>query len=360
MNITWGDELLDISGGLDILGVRATDQAVELALVNGITTVSQRARYLSTLTWALGEFLVNHQSEGFVWDRLMHFLRKVEFIVLAATRLDQQINGADATGSLGPNRNANHLRRLLSGQPVDFPEHGGAILGTYLGPCRAIGLLVDGDEAVPYRLTPRGKEIWEIKRKRLEDSPLITAISDGSEVSLDLVRKAIPEFSLGSLSTSADEIQCLHHALVTPWQLGNELDQTHVDDAYDGVTGTIRWIKDLLATQPNHAAGILAQNYERCTNGSSTDQIRRPLGRIRVPPPLPFFPGTAAGGTDAKPSAIGSSLNFSDRCRLVRYAEIVTIHARDLARFLRSLGVYRNSRLGLNSRRSIRCHQHSH
>ena len=273
MNITWGDELLDISGGLDILGVRATDQAVELALVNGITTVSQRARYLSTLTWALGEFLVNHQSEGFNWDRLMHFLRRIEFVVLAATRLDQQINGADATGSLGPVQNANHLRRLLSGQPVDFPEQGGAILGTYLGPCRAIGLLVDGVEAIPYQLTPRGKEIWEIKRKRLEDSPLITAISNGSKISLDLAQKAIPEFSLGSLSTSADEVRCLHHALITPWDLGNEHDQTHVDDAYHGITGTIRWIKSLLAAQPNHAAGILAQNYERCTNGSSTDQI---------------------------------------------------------------------------------------
>ena len=273
MNITWGDELLNISGGQDILGVRATDQAVELALVNGITTVSQRARYLSTLTWALGEFLVNHQSEGFDWDRLMHFLQRIEFVVLAATRLDQQINGADATGSLGLNRNGNHLRRLLSGQSVDFPKQGGAILGTYLGPCRAIGLLVDGDGAIPYRLTPRGKEIWEIKRNRLEDSPLITAISNGPEISPDLARKAIPEFSLGSISTSAEEERCLHHALVTPWNPGAELQQTHVDNAYDGITGTIRWIKDLLATQPNHAAGILAQNYERCTNGSSTDQI---------------------------------------------------------------------------------------
>lgn len=273
MNITWGDELLDTSGGLDILGIRATDQAVELALVNGITTVSQRARYQSTLCWALGEFLINHQSEGFVWDRLMNFLRRVEFVMLAATRLDQEVSGADASGGLGANRNRDLLRRLLSGQPVDFPEEGGAILGTYLGPCRAIGLLFDGDESVPYRLTPRGKEIWEIKRKRLKDSPLITAICNDSKFSLDLARKAVPEFSLGSLSTSAEETRCLSHALITPWDPGNELQRASVGDAYDGITGTIRWAKNMLAAQPNHAAGILAQNYERCTNGSSKDQI---------------------------------------------------------------------------------------
>ncbi len=55
MIITWGDDLLDTTQGLDILGVRGIDQAVELGLVNGITTISQRARYFSILPWALGE-----------------------------------------------------------------------------------------------------------------------------------------------------------------------------------------------------------------------------------------------------------------------------------------------------------------
>ena len=65
-------------------------------------------------------------------------------------------------------------------------------------------------------------------------------------------KRLFQNFLLGSLSTSADEVRCLHHALITPWDLGNEHDQTHVDDAYHGITGTIRWIKSLLAAQPNH------------------------------------------------------------------------------------------------------------
>ena len=99
----WGDDLLDTTQGLDILGVRGVDQAVELALVNGITTISQRARYLSILPWALGEFLVEHATKGFDWDSLMIYLRKIEFVILAASRLDNELNGADASGALGTN-----------------------------------------------------------------------------------------------------------------------------------------------------------------------------------------------------------------------------------------------------------------
>ena len=54
MIIAWGDDLLDTTQGLDILGVRGVDQAVELALVNGITTISQRARYFGGITVVFG------------------------------------------------------------------------------------------------------------------------------------------------------------------------------------------------------------------------------------------------------------------------------------------------------------------
>ena len=151
MNFCWGDDLLDTTPGLDILGVRGIDQAVELALVNGlITTISQRARFLSIFPWALGEFLISHASDGFDWDRLIIYLRRVEFVTLVATRLDSDGNGVDATGALGADLHQDQVKKLLDGEPVNFPDNnGGAILGTYLGPCRALGLLVDGDDVVP-------------------------------------------------------------------------------------------------------------------------------------------------------------------------------------------------------------------
>jgi hypothetical protein len=87
VTLFWGDDLIDSTLGLDILGVRGIDQAVEMTLVNGLTSISQRGRYLSILPWALGEFLTAHASVGFDWDRLISFARQ-EFVTLVATYLD--------------------------------------------------------------------------------------------------------------------------------------------------------------------------------------------------------------------------------------------------------------------------------
>ena len=100
MTFFWGDDLIDSTPGLDILGIRGVDQAVEMSLVNGLTTISQRGRYLSILPWALAEFLTTHASAGFDWERLISFLRRVEFVTLLATYLDNQKSGADASGTL--------------------------------------------------------------------------------------------------------------------------------------------------------------------------------------------------------------------------------------------------------------------
>ena len=274
MNVFWGDDLLDTTQGLDILGIRGIDQAVELALVNGITTISQRGRYFSILPWALGDFLVDRASEGFDWNSLMIYLRRVEFVTLAASRLDSEQNGADASGALGTNLHQDRINRLVHGEPVSFPDNqGGAILGTYLGPCRAIGLLLDGDETIPYRLSLRGKKIWEVRRARLEDSPVMTAISSGAEFSRALAEAALPDFSLASLSSSGEEASLLQSALFSPWDPGNELERARVAKAYDGINRTIVWANGMLATEPDSAAGLLVRNFKNCIEGRSEDRI---------------------------------------------------------------------------------------
>ena len=118
MQVSWGDDLLDTTQGQDVLGVRGIDQAVELGLVNGITTISQRARYLSILPWAIADFLIANAEEGFDWDRFMAFLRRVEFVTLAASILDDELNGADATAALGSDIHRDRLDLLLSGVSV--------------------------------------------------------------------------------------------------------------------------------------------------------------------------------------------------------------------------------------------------
>ena len=240
MNITWGDDLSDDTPGLDILGVRGIDQGVELTLVNGVTTISQRARYFSILPWALGEYLVTNTSEGFNWDSLTIHLRRVEFMILAASRMDREINGSDASGALGANLQQERMSTLLAGRPVTFPDDkGGAMLGTYFAPCRTIGLLREGDAALPYQLTRRGKEIWELRKDRLAGSPVIAAISSGSEISRALAKAAIPDFSLGKLAASTKEASLLRHFFLTPWDPGDEYHRSQVSSAYESFNGPL-------------------------------------------------------------------------------------------------------------------------
>ena len=274
MQVSWGDDLLDTTQGQDVLGVRGIDQAVELGLVNGITTISQRARYLSILPWAIADFLIANAEEGFDWDRFMAFLRRVEFVTLAASILDDELNGADATAALGSDIHRDRLDLLLSGVSVSLPDDkGGAILGTYLGPCRAIGLLIDGDEIIPYHPTPVGKKIWKSREKRLQDSPVMAAISNGAEFSPELAEAAIADFSLGSLPNAGEEARLLYSALTNPWSPNNEFDQERVTKAYDGINGTIAWANAMLSAEHDDAAGILVRNFKSCIDGDSENQV---------------------------------------------------------------------------------------
>ena len=274
MTIAWGNDLLDTSKGLDVLGVRRIDQAVESELVNGTTTISQRARYLSILPWALGEYLVNHASEGFEAHRLTAYLRRIEFVILAASRLDSRHNRANANGALGAYLYKDQLARLMNGEPVMFPEDGRQqILGIYFAPCQAIGLLLDRDQTVPYRLTPRGKKIWEVRQERLQAAPVMTAISTGEEFSPELAETAIPHFSLGSLSSSGEEATLLHRALVNPWSPISKVEQARVVKAYSGINKTIAWANGMLTSGPDNAAGLIVRNFKSCCEQRAGAQI---------------------------------------------------------------------------------------
>lgn len=275
MTFFWGDDLLDETPGLDILGVRGVDQAVEASLVNGITTISLRGRYLSLLPWALGEFFSMETAGGdveFDNSRLLRFIRRVEFMTLAASRLDE--NDEAAGGALGSMLNADLVRVLLASEDVEFPtEKGGAMLGTYYGPCRAIGLLADGDpnSGPPFRLTPRGRAVWECRRQALEGSAAMAALRLGKPINRELAKTAIPHFSLGALAASGKEAKLVQEALLVPWIPTNDVGRDEVAAAYERFAGTLEWAKRMLTPSSDTAAGLLAKNYRSCVAGEVSD-----------------------------------------------------------------------------------------
>lgn len=174
MQVVWGAELNDETKGQDVLGVRGLDQRLEASLVNGITTISLRGRYLTILPWLLGEFFDREVAMGateFSFDRFFSFIARVEYLTLASTHLDPE--GGDGGGALGANIFNAEMAELRAGVTVPFPvDRNGTMLGIYVGPCRAMGILAnsDGTSDQPVVLTPRGIAIWEARNAAMEGS----------------------------------------------------------------------------------------------------------------------------------------------------------------------------------------------
>jgi len=265
MQIFWNDDLLDTTQGLDILGIRGLDQSIEIGMVNGITTISQRIRYLSILTWALGEFLTARANDAAEWEDVQRFLRRVEFLVLVSTRLDREITSSDATGTLGANVFQETLTSFFEHGFVEIPEdRGGGMLGTYLGPCRSAGLLLDGAPPVFYQLTPRGREIWECRNHKLAKPEFIHLLNEGGTLTRELAENAIADFSLSALPQRPEEASLLKTAMLTPWQASNDMMRNRVETAYGNLQDTVAWAKGYFGENPSSAADVIVRNYKKC------------------------------------------------------------------------------------------------
>ena len=268
MDIAWGEKFGDQSQGLDIIGVLGLDQSLEAALANGITTISIRGRYFSILPWAIGEFFANEiqtQATHFDSKRFQAFLARVEFLVLACTSLDK--TGGDAGGALGANTFRMQMAALSRGETVPYPATGNSsILGTYFGPCRAIGLVrsATGANGEPFLLTPRGQELWKARNEAIGDGDWRDVLWKAETLSAAQVNALLPHFALQRLSSAVSEAEALRSALLTPWVRDGSA-AASVDEAYKRFNQTVDWLRKDGKTTSFQANLMLARIWERAS-----------------------------------------------------------------------------------------------
>jgi hypothetical protein len=257
--------------GLDILGIRQQDQFLEQQWVAGITTISFRARYLSLLPWVIAEFWRRETGTGsatFDRNRFVAATRRLEFIVLAcshATRTGKNIG----PGVLGADLHAADIGSLLAGQAVEIPaDRGGATYGTYANTCRSFGLLQNGDEVLPVRLSPRGQAIHALRQQACTGSALAAAVFDGGSINLDLARREASLFSINAVPDLVVECKALRQALSEPFS-----EAPAPKAAYERFRGTARWIFNELRSAPNWSANLIARAYEAALNSDDPDPV---------------------------------------------------------------------------------------
>lgn len=276
MDLAWGDGLGDETQGLDIVGVRGLDQSLEAALVNGITTVSLRGRYFTLLPWAIGEYFAAEVAAGittFDEARFKAFLFRVEFLALACTTID---NGdGDPGGALGRVLFQSEMAAMLAGEDVTFPVgRGGGMLGTYFGPCRALGLVraTDGGGVEPFVLTPRGQAVWNARKVALGEGSWRTLLWEGETLSPADTRALVPHFSLRGLANAGDEAAALREALLTPWApIGPAA--AGVSGSYARFADTIAWLRSEGEATPLRADALLGEAWRRAAFGNGGEPV---------------------------------------------------------------------------------------
>lgn len=271
MQVFWNSGEHESTAGQDILGIRQQDQFLEQQWVAGITTISFRARYLSFLPWLLAEFWARETgaaAAAFDSDRFEAATRRLEFIALACSRATQA-GKSIGPGVLGAEIHGPDIECLLAGDTIQIPaDRGGATYGTYANTCRSFGLLQNGDEVLPVRVSPRGRAIHGLRQRACEGSALAAAVFDGGRIDLELARREAHLFSVNAIAAVKDECAALREALSEPFT-----DAEAPQASYERFRGTARWSFNSLRGDPTSSANLIAGAYETALREAEPDRV---------------------------------------------------------------------------------------
>jgi len=280
MQVFWNSGERNQSNGLDVLGVRRLDQDIELEWVAGVTTISYRARYLSILPWLLTEFYnreLKHQNGAAFYDkeRLLEVLRRCEIVVLVASRLGSLWGeSGNYYGVIGSDLFENIVKKIDVDNKANLATtRGGASYGTYVAPCRSLGILANtqDDSGIPVTITDRGKKLYEIRRDYLSRNGLVDLILNGGTLHTQELIENGALFSVNGLCSEGHSLErdFLESCLFTPYNH----DSSAVGVQYEKFRATVHWILSNLETDTAKDASDLI-----CT--CFTNTLRNPRGDL--------------------------------------------------------------------------------
>lgn len=274
MKVFWNAGEREQIQGLDVLGARGFDQDLEHDWVAGITTISIRARYLTLLPWALSEHYRSLLAQGeeqavFDEDRFTKVLRRLEFIVLASSKLGIEWGeSGDTYGVLGSDLFEKELQELLAeGKRAVPDDHGGATFGTYVRPCASIGLLDSSSNLTT--VPPRGKTVADKRHEALLDSTLARVVLHGGTVSVPDILREGHHFSVNGLHSDQAERELLTSSFLQEYE-----ETPTVGLRYQRFRATLEWLFGSIEGSPMSASGVIRSNFAELASsvgGSPTD-----------------------------------------------------------------------------------------
>jgi hypothetical protein len=272
----WNKGEKELIRGLDILGLRQLDQNLERQWVAGITTISNRARYLSLFPWLFGTYyahkLPNPEDElKFDWADVNAVLARFEFVVLAATRMGEKWGESGSTfGMIGPDTHEKSLAKFEKDGQIIIPEQKeGGSLGTYIMPCRLFGLLatktVEGAPVVV--IPPRGIQIYEARNAQLKQSKLTHLILNGGTLTQEHLKDDGVYFSVNGFDSLSEERQLLQEAFTTPYH-----ESKGVKSVYNRFQSTLLWIFDGIDELSEvNSDSLIRHNYQKSIHYPQND-----------------------------------------------------------------------------------------
>lgn len=267
--IFWNAGEKEVIKGLDILGFRKIDQGLEKQWVSGITTISQRARYISLLPWILSEYyklcgISTGKARAPSWEAFHDIERRLELVVIAATQWTDRQLGRKTAGLLGSDLFDEQVGALAAGSAVEMKfERGGAMFGTYVAPCRTIGLLghdtIEGQWEAP-KITPRGNRMQAMRRSALGNSSVLQRILEGGSIDATTIAAEATQFSAGALDQpeSEEERGLLEAAFLTP-------EDGQDSETYGRFLTTVRFALSSIHVGHGTSASALAARFTEVT-----------------------------------------------------------------------------------------------